>query len=80
MSENMGKEPPQEVVPPISSIPNCPVLRKDDRDVSEAWLIGNLLQDLTPKKGSQLLTNENVLHYFVFSIVDPCSKIKGMML
>ena len=42
------------------------VLRKDYKEVCEEWLISNLLQDLTPKKGSQLSTNEDVLRYFVF--------------
>ena len=32
----------------------------------EAWLMGNLLQDFTTKRGSQLPMNGNVLHYFVF--------------
>ena len=44
-SEYMKKEPPQEVVPPISSTPNRPLLRKDDREVPEAWLIGSLGHD-----------------------------------
>ncbi|GBM44748.1 hypothetical protein AVEN_83876-1 [Araneus ventricosus] len=65
----MENEPPQEVVvlqisSPLSS--KRPVLRKDDRELCEARLIDNLLQDLTPKKGSQMPTNGDVLRYFVF--------------
>ncbi|GBM85475.1 hypothetical protein AVEN_114589-1, partial [Araneus ventricosus] len=78
-SENMENEPPQEVsVPQISSPPSSkrPVLRKYDREVCEAWLIRNLLQDLTPKKGSQMPMKGDVLRYFVFLNRGPMWKDK----
>lgn len=63
----MKKKPPQEVVVlQISSPPKHPVLRKDDKEVYEVWLIGNLLQVLTPKKGSQLPLNGDVFHHIRF--------------
>ena len=44
--------------------------------MSEAWLLGNLVKDLTPKKGCQLPTNGDVLHYFVFLNRGPRQKDK----
>lgn len=77
MSESMEKQPPHEVLSPqISSPPGRPFLRNDVRVICEAWLIGNILQDLTPKKGSQLPTNGDVLRYFIFLNRGPMQKDK----
>ena len=66
MIKSIEIEISEAVVFQISSPPMCMVLRKDDKEECEAWLIGNLRQDLTPKKGSQLPTNGDILCYFVF--------------
>ena len=55
---------------------HCPILRNDPKKVSEAWLLGNLLEDLTPKKGCQLPTNGDELRYFVFLNCGPRQKDK----
>lgn len=74
MSEDMELQPPEGMVQPLLSTLNRPVLRKDDGEAPQAWLIGNLLQDLAPKKGSQLPTNGDVLRFFVFLNRGPMQK------
>ena len=43
------EEVPQEVQPQIPTTQHRPILKNDPKNVSEAWPLGNLLEDLTPK-------------------------------